>query len=261
MSSSKKTVGSIRNMKSAGQKIVALTAYDYPTAQIMSQSNVDVILVGDTLGVVVLGYESTSEVTVNDIVHHTKAVARGNDFCLIVADLPYGSYSTAKVAVENALLLMSAGADAVKLEGCHPKTTALLVQCDIPVVGHVGLLPQTAEKFRVYGRCPEEAKSIFQQATQLESAGCFAVVLESMTQSLAGKITKALKVPTIGIGAGLNCDGQILVLNDMLGLFDRFRPTFVKRYVELGSTITNAIKTYQREVQKGIFPDKNHTYN
>ena len=145
MSSSKKTVESIRNMKSSGQKIVALTAYDYPTAQIMSQSNVDVILVGDTLGVVVLGYESTSEVTVNDIVHHTKAVARGNDSCLIVADLPYGSYSTAKVAVENALLLMSAGANAVKLEGCHPKTTELLVQCDIPVVGHVGLLPQTAE--------------------------------------------------------------------------------------------------------------------
>lgn len=260
MHSFKQTVESIRNMKSTGEKIVALTAYDYPMAQILSQSQVDLILVGDTLGVVVLGYDTTSKVTVSDIVHHTKAVARGNDFCLIVADLPYGSYTTEKLAIENAKLLISAGADAVKLEGCYPKITESLTQHNIPTVGHIGLLPQTADKFRVYGRSVQEAELISQQAKQLESSGCFALVLESITKKLASKITKSLNIPTIGIGAGSDCDGQILVLNDMLGLFDLFKPTFVKHYAELGITIKDAIANYKREVRENIFPDSNHTY-
>ena len=213
---------------------MALTAYDYPTTRILNQAEVDIILVGDTLGMVVLGYESTASVTMDDIVHHTRAVARGNRTCLLVADLPYRSYTSIDLAIAN--------------------------EHNLPVMGHIGLLPQTADRFRVHGRRTKEAQEIFDQAERLEEAGCFALVLESVIRLLAAEITNSLAIPTIGIGAGVDCDGQILVLHDMLGLFDRFTPTFVKRYADLGKVISRAATTYRLEVQQGLFPHPDHTY-
>jgi len=256
----KRTIEAIQGMKSAGGKIVALTAYDYPTARILNQAEVDIILVGDTLGMVVLGYESTVSVTMDDIVHHTRAVARGNRTCLLIADLPYRSYTSTDLAIANAQRLFDAGAEAVKFEGYHPEITQALVKHNLPVMGHIGLLPQTADRFRVHGRRTKEAKEIFDQAERLEEAGCFALVLEAITRPLAAEITNSLAIPTIGIGAGVDCDGQILVLHDMLGLFDRFTPTFVKRYADLGKVISRAVITYRLEVQQGLFPHPDHTY-
>ncbi|MDP7279464.1 MAG: 3-methyl-2-oxobutanoate hydroxymethyltransferase [Candidatus Poribacteria bacterium] len=256
----KRTIETIQSMKPAGEKVVALTAYDYPTTRILNQAEVDIILVGDTLGMVVLGYESTTSVTMDDIVHHTRAVARGNRTCLLVADLPYRSYTSIDLAIANAQRLFEAGAEAVKLEGCHPEITQALVEHNLPVMGHVGLLPQTADRFRVHGRRTKEAQEIFDQAERLEEAGCFALVLESVIRLLAAEITNSLAIPTIGIGAGVDCDGQILVLHDMLGLFDRFTPTFVKRYADLGKVISRAATTYRLEVQQGLFPHPDHTY-
>jgi len=256
----KRTIETIQSMKPAGEKVVALTAYDYPTTRILNQAEVDIILVGDTLGMVVLGYESTTSVTMDDIVHHTRAVARGNRTCLLVADLPYRSYTSIDLAIANAQRLFEAGAEAVKLEGCHPEITQALVEHNLPVMGHIGLLPQTTDRFRVHGRRTKEAQEIFDQAGRLEKAGCFALVLEAITRPLATEITNLLAIPTIGIGAGVDCDGQILVLHDMLGLFDRFTPTFVKRYADLGKVISRAATIYRLEVQQGLFPHPDHTY-
>lgn len=256
----KKTVNSIQSMKHDGQKISMLTAYDYPTARILNDAEIDIILVGDSLGMVVLGFTDTRSVTMADMLHHTRIVARGNNNCLLVADFPYRTYETREQAVENAHLLRQAGAHAVKPEGNKPEIVKAIVDNDIPVMGHVGLLPQTSEKFRVHGRKSCEAAQITDDAKALEAAGCFAIVLEGIPAHLAETITNALDIPTIGIGAGAACDGQVLVIHDLIGLFDRFSPRFVKQYANLGKELRRAVTLYRLEVRKGLFPDEDHTY-
>ena len=256
----KKTIEFIQSLKHK-QKITMLTAYDYPTARILNDAGVDILLVGDSLGMVVLGYEDTRSVTMADMLHHTKAVARGNAESTLVADLPYRAYETPEQAIENARLLRDAGADAVKLEGNKPEIVRAIVVDGIPVMGHVGLLPQTSERFRVHGRKPTEAKRIVDDAKALEAAGCFSIVLESVPAQLAAEMTQALRIPTIGIGAGPGCDGQVLVIHDLLGLFDRFTPTFVKQYANLRKEIQRAVTHYKLEVQQGLFPDEEHSYH
>ena len=257
----KKTVESIQSMKRAGQKIAMLTAYDYPTARVLNDEDIDIILVGDSLGMVVLGFDDTRRVTISDMLHHTRAVAHGNTECLLVADLPYRTYETPSNAVENARLLRDAGAEAVKPEGNKLESIKAIIADGIPVMGHVGLLPQTSETFRVHGRKPSEAVQIADDAKALEAIGCFAIVLEGIPARLAEEITAALRIPTIGIGAGVNCDGQVLVIHDVIGFFERFSPTFVKQYADLGSGIKHAVTQYKQEVKQGLFPDKEHTYH
>jgi 3-methyl-2-oxobutanoate hydroxymethyltransferase len=257
----KKTVEFIQSMKRSSLKIAMLTAYDYPTARVLNDAELDIILVGDSLGMVVLGFEDTRSVTMADMLHHTRAVARGNTECLLVADLPCRTYDTPSDAVENARLLRDVGADAVKLEGRKLESVKAIVADGIPVMGHVGLLPQTSETFRVHGRKPSEAAQIANDAKALEAAGCFAIVLEGIPTRLAEEITTVSRIPTIGIGAGANCDGQVLVIHDLIGLFDRFSPTFVKQYADLGKEIKRAVAHYRLEVKRGLFPDEEHTYH
>ncbi len=257
----KKTVEFIQSMKRASQKIAMLTAYDCPTARVLNDAELDVILVGDSLGMVVLGFEDTRSVTMADMLHHTRAVARGNTECLLVADLPYRTYETPSDAVENARLLRDAGADAVKPEGKKLESIKAIVADGIPVMGHVGLLPQTSETFRVRGRKPSEAAQIVDDAKALEAAGCFAIVLEGIPARLAKEITAVSQIPTIGIGAGAACDGQVLVLHDLIGFFDQFNPTFAKKYADLGRDLKCAVTHYRLEVKQGLFPDKEHTYH
>ena len=257
----KKTVEFIQSMKRASQKIAMLTAYDCPTARVLNDAELDVILVGDSLGMVVLGFEDTRSVTMADMLHHTRAVARGNTECLIVSDLPFGAYESPSEAVENARLLRGAGADAVKPEGKKLESIKAIIADGIPVMGHVGLLPQTSESFRVHGRKPSEATQISNDAKALEAAGCFAIVLEGIPAWLAKEITAASQIPTIGIGAGAACDGQVLVLHDLMGFFDQFNPTFAKKYAELGQDLKRAVTHYRLEVKQGLFPDKEHTYH
>ena len=256
----KKTVNSIKKTKKSGQGIVMLTAYDYPTALILNQAEIDIILVGDTLGMVVLGYETTRDVTVADMIHHTSAVKRGNETCLIVSDLPYQSDKTSELAVGNAKQLVSAGADAVKIEGNKTGIIRAIISEGIPVMGHVGLLPQTTDRFRVRGRKEREANQILEDAVSLELAGCFAVVLECIPNSVAKKITESLSIPAIGIGAGSSCDGQVLVTHDLIGLFDRFKPSFAKQFANVKKEILRAVECYKFEVQQGTFPDADHSY-
>ena len=235
-----------------------LTAYDYPTALILNQAEIDIILVGDTLGMVVLGYETTRDVTVTDMIHHTSAVKRGNETCLIVSDLPYQSDKTSDLAVENAKQLISTGADAVKIEGNKTEIIGAIINEGIPVMGHVGLLPQTTETFRVRGRKEREANQILEDAISLEQVGCFAVVLECIPNPVAERITESLSIPTIGIGAGASCDGQVLVIHDLIGLFDRFRPSFAKQFTNVKKEILRAVESYKFEVQQETFPDADH---
>ena len=256
-----KTVSYVQSLKHAHEKITMLTAYDYPTAQILNEAGIDIILVGDTLGMVVMGYADTRSVTMAHMLHHTRIVARGNTECLLVSDLPHQSYETPEQAVANAHLLREAGAHAVKLEGNYTEIVKAIVNAGMPVMGHVGLLPQTSERFRVRGRQIAEAEQIVADAHALENAGCFAIVLESIPDALGTKITQELSIPTIGIGAGPGCDGQVLVIHDLLGLFDRFTPTFVKRYADLRKEIHRAVTRYKLEVQQGKFPDAAHSYH
>ena len=256
----KKTVNSIRKTKISGRKIVMLTAYDYPTALILNQAEIDIILVGDTLGMVVLGYETTRDVTITDMIHHTSAVKRGNETCLIVSDLPYQSDKTSDLAVENAKQLVSTGADAVKIEGNKTEIIRAIINEGISVMGHVGLLPQTTETFRVRGRKEREANQILEDAISLEQVGCFAVVLECIPNPVAERITESLSIPTIGIGAGASCDGQVLVIHDLIGLFDRFRPSFAKQFTNVKKEILRAVESYKFEVQQETFPDADHSY-
>ena len=250
--------GQIKSMK--GQEaIVVLTCYDYSTAKLLEEAGIDIVLVGDSLGNVILGYESTREVTMEDMVRHTGAVRRGAVSTFIVTDMPYKSDETSEKALKNANLLTEAGADAVKVEG-KPEICKFLVQNGIAVMGHVGLLPQTAENYKVKGKDIEEAKEIVKQALELNNAGCFAIVLESIPLDLAKRITEAVKVPTIGIGAGPYCDGQVLVINDMLGLFQDFKPKFVKKYANLADEIKKAVKQYKKEVKSGHFPGEEYSF-
>ncbi|MCX6349225.1 MAG: 3-methyl-2-oxobutanoate hydroxymethyltransferase [Candidatus Aureabacteria bacterium] len=261
------TVSAIRAKKKEGKKIVALTAYDYFTARVLNEAGVDIILVGDSLGMVVLGYENTLLVTMEEMIHHMKAVSRGNSRCLLVGDMPFLSYQISEEeALRNAgRFVQEAGAQAVKLEGGKSMAPLVsrMVGAGIPVLGHIGLTPQDILNlggYKVQGRNHESASALLADARALEAAGAFAVVLECVPAALAGEITAALSVPTIGIGAGPLCDGQILVTSDLLGMFDRFKPKFVKRYADLWGTTVAALGEYKKEVEEGTFPSGEQSY-
>jgi 3-methyl-2-oxobutanoate hydroxymethyltransferase len=261
------TTATIRAMKKKGEKITMLTAYDYPTALALDAEGIDILLVGDTLGMVVLGYDSTLPVTMEDMIHHTKAVMRGAQHALVIGDMPFMSYQVSvEEAVRNAgRFLKETGCQAVKLEGGREvaETTRRIAAAGIPVMGHVGLTPQSIHQFggfKVQGKEDKAALRILEDAKILQEAGAFSVVLECVPKELAKAITESLEIPTIGIGAGIYCDGQVLVVNDMLGLFERFTPKFVKKYGHLNDEIRAAVKTYIDDVKKGDFPDDVHSY-
>ena len=262
----KVTTLALRQKKERGEPISMLTAYDYPTALIMDQAGMDCILVGDSLGMVVLGYENTLPVTMEDMLHHCRAVSRGAHGALLIGDMPFMSYqASAEEAVRNAgRFLQNGGMDAVKLEGGHERVEAVraIVAAGIPVMGHLGLTPQSVHQlggFRPQGRTALAAKRLLEDAFLLEEAGCFGVVLESVPVRLAALISKKLSIPTIGIGAGAGCDGQVLVTHDLLGLFDRFTPKFVKKYADLHGEMQKAFAQYMTEVQGRTFPAAEHT--
>ncbi len=241
-----------------------LTAYDYPTAKLAAEAGVDVLLVGDSLGMVVLGYESTVPVTVEEVLHHTKAARRGAPEVHLVADLPYLSDATPERALAAAArLIKEGGADSVKLEGAKLEVVQALIGAGVPVLGHVGLTPQTAASlggYKVQGRSAAAAKRLLEDALALEGAGVWGVVLEMVPEQLAALVSEQLSVPTIGIGAGAATDGQVLVFHDLIGVFDRFKPRFVKRYLEGGQLIRQAIAAYAAEVRAGSFPADEHSY-
>jgi len=247
--------------KKAKEKIIMLTAYDYQMAKILDQSGIDLILVGDSSGMVVQGYATTREVTMDDMIFHVRAVARGAEETPIIGDMPINSSNTAREGLRNARLFIESGARGVKIEGNKPDVIEALIDEGIPVMGHVGMLPQVAEKYRVKGKEPEEARSILQDALDLDRTGVFSTVLECIPESLAKRITERTKAPTIGIGAGKYCDGQVLVVNDMLGFDESFRPKYVKTYVNLNKTISDAVARFREEVSSGKYPDEEHTYH
>lgn len=261
------TVRHFLEMKRRGEKIVALTAYDYPFARLLQEAGVDLILVGDSLGQVVLGYESTLPVTLDEMLHHGKAVRRGAPGTFTVLDLPFLSYQASEDdAVRSAGRVLKEGAaHAVKVEGGGPRTCAVverLVETGIPVMGHVGLTPQsihTLGGYRVQGREEVEADRIREGARALEEAGCFSIVLELVPAPLAAEVTAALRIPTIGIGAGPECDGQVLVLPDALGLNPDFRPRFLKRFANLHDAAREGVEAYVREVREGRYPGPEHS--
>jgi len=267
MERKKVTITDLQNKKRDGKKITMLTAYDYPTAKLVDDAGLDVILVGDSLGMVVLGYESTVPVTMDEMIHHAKAVRRGTKYAFLIGDMPFGSYQVSREeAIRNAARFMKeAGCDAVKLEGGNEvlDVTIAIASAGIPVLGHLGLTPQTISKlggFKVQGKTAEAAKDILDQALKLQRAGCFAVVLECVPNEVARMITEKLSIPTISCGGGPYCDGQVLVTNDMIGIFDRFIPKFVKQYIKLSPMILDAFRKYKEEVEKGIFPDEAHSF-
>ncbi len=251
---------SIRQRKGK-EKIIMLTAYDYQIAKILDEINIDLILVGDSLGMVVQGHSNTKSVTMMDMIYHIKAVARGARNTSIIGDMPINSCNNVKDGLQNAEKFIEAGADGVKIEGDKPQVVKTLIEAGIPVMGHVGMLPQMAETYRVKGKKPEEAEEIFGNALNLDQLGVFSIVLECTPQSLAKKITENVKTPTIGIGAGKYCDGQVLVINDMLGLDESFKPKYVKRYAALNKVIRNSVASFAKEVSAGKYPDEEHTYH
>ena len=263
----KNTTTSIMQMKNSGHKISMLTAYDYTTARVLDEAGVNTILVGDSLGNVILGYEDTISVTVEDMIHHSAAVARGAKNALVVTDLPFMSYQTSVYdAVVNAGRLMKEGrAGAVKLEGGKevcPQIKAI-VSAGIPVVAHLGLTPQSINTFggfKVQGKTEAAAKKLIEDAKAVEEAGAFLLVLECVPAKLAKLVTESINIPTIGIGAGAGCDGQVLVIYDMLGMFSDFKPKFVKHFANAGDVIREAVKTYIAEIDDGTFPAEEHCY-
>jgi 3-methyl-2-oxobutanoate hydroxymethyltransferase len=262
----KVTSQSLRALKQAGHVISVLTAYDYPTALAMDQAGIEVILVGDSLGMVVLGYANTLPVTMEDMLHHCKAVARGTQYALLIGDMPFMSYQVSpEEAVRNAgRFLQEAGMDAVKLEGGSERLNSIraIISAGIPVMGHLGLTPQSVHMlggFRPQGRDAVAAQHLFEDARLLQEAGCFSLVLESVSARLARFISERLEIPTIGIGAGAGCDGQVLVSHDLLGLFERFTPKFVKKYAKLYQEMTEAFTAYKSEVEGHIFPAEEHS--
>jgi 3-methyl-2-oxobutanoate hydroxymethyltransferase len=261
----KPTVLELRRSK--GGRLAMLTAYDFPTAKLVAEAGVDLILVGDSLGMVVLGYDSTVPVTMDDMVHHTKAARRGAPNAFLIADLPFLSYGTLEEALVNSARLMKeAGADSVKLEGGREVAPLVegLVRAGVPVLGHVGLTPQTASAlggYRLQGKDEENARRIVDGAQALEQAGCWGVVLELVPAPLAKLITGKISIPTIGIGAGADCDGQVLVFHDLVGMFSGFTPTFVKRYTEAGTAIRDAVAQYAEEVRSGTFPSESQAFS
>lgn len=262
------TVPEIRGMKGRGEKITALTAYDYCFARILDEAGIDILLVGDSLGMVIQGHENTLPVTMDDMVYHTRVVVRGRKRALVVADMPFLSF---QVSVEEARrnagrLVQEGGAEAVKLEGGVGMLPAVkgVAEMGIPVMGHVGLTPQWIHQFggyRVQGKEKASGEAIVRDALALEEAGAFAVVLEGIPMDLAKGITERLSIPTIGIGAGVHCDGQVLVVHDMLGLYDRFSPKFVKRYADVKGVMIKAVKDYVAEVRGRTFPGEKHSFH
>ena len=268
----KVTVPDILSRKSSSldkkAKISCLTAYDYPTARLLDEAGVEVLLVGDSLGMAVLGYDSTLPVTLDDILHHTRAVRRGTRRALLVADMPYGSFHvSAEETIRNAMrLVKEGGAEAVKVEGGERRieVIAKLVEAEIPVMGHIGLTPQSFNSlggFHVQGKTGDAARQVERDARAVEAAGAFAVVLESMPRELAARITEKLRIPTIGIGAGPDCDGQILVFHDLIGLTIGHKPKFVRQYANLAAEVARAVGEYCEDVRNGNFPADAESYH
>ncbi len=263
----RKSVIDIRNMKANDEKIAVLTAYDYPFARLMDGEGIDVILVGDSAGSVVAGHDTTLPVTMEEMLYHCRAVARGSEQALIVADLPFLSYQTSRrdARLNAGRLVKEGGAQAVKLEGGEnvAATIRTIVDMDVPVMAHIGLTPQSIHRmggYRVQGRDEVQAHQLLADARAVEAAGAFAVVLEGIPAALAKEITAALAIPTIGIGAGVDCDGQVLVIHDILGLCEKYSPKFVKKYADVADTIRGGIRDYIKEVKQGEFPTDEHSF-
>ena len=258
----------LQQKKEAGQPITMLTAYDYPGAMLVDEAGIDIILVGDSLAMTVLGYPDTVSVTVDEMLHHCKAVARGATRAFLIGDMPFMSYQIEQTeAIRNAGRFMKEGRmDAVKLEGGREigETVWAVVQAGIPVMGHIGLTPQTISKlggYKVQGKTAAAARRLLEDALALEEAGCFSIVLEAIPAPVAEAVSQKLTIPAIGIGAGAGCDGQVLVFHDLLGLFDRFTPKFVKRYADLRQPVLAALRTYREEVEMRVFPDASRIYD
>ena len=267
MDRKKVNILTLQNKKKRGEPISMLTAYDYPSALLVDAAEIDMILVGDSLGMVVLGYENTTPVTMDEMRHHCRAVARGARYAFLVGDLPFMSYQADNAeAVRNAGSLMKAGRmDAVKLEGGEEmaETIAAIVRAGIAVMGHIGLTPQSQSKlggYRIQGKTAVSAQKLYDDALTLQAAGCFSIVLEAVPAVVAREISAALEIPTIGIGAGAGCDGQVLVLHDLLGLYDNLQPRFVKQYANLRAAMIEAFAAYRDEVTARTFPAEAHTY-
>jgi 3-methyl-2-oxobutanoate hydroxymethyltransferase len=267
MKDKKTTLLDLQQKKGAGEPITMLTAYDYPTGLLVDQAGIDIILVGDSLAMVVLGHENTVSVTMDEMLHHCRAVARGAKQPLLVGDMPFMSYQVdVKEAVRNAGRFLKEGnMDVIKLEGgCHiAPTVAAIVDAGIPVMGHIGLTPQTISKlggYRVQGKDVATAKALIADALALEQAGAFSLILEAIPSPVAKIISERVSIPTIGIGAGPHCDGQVLVIHDLIGLFDRFLPKFVKQYADIFPTIVGALSQYRQDVIDGAFPAPEHGY-
>ena len=262
------SINQIREMKAKAEKITMLTAYDYSTARIVDEAGIPLILVGDSLGMVMLGYESTIPVTIDEMLHHTKAVIRGTQRAMVIGDMPFMTYH---ISVEDTLrnsarFIQEAGAQAVKLEGGVNVADKIrkIVDCGIPVIGHIGLTPQSIHQFggfKVQGKTPEAASKLLEDARAVEAAGAFAIVLETVPAPLATLITQKVNIPTIGIGAGPGCDGQVQVINDILGSFTDFVPKHAKQYVRLADIMSNAITDYYNEVRSGTFPTEKQSFS
>jgi 3-methyl-2-oxobutanoate hydroxymethyltransferase len=261
-----KSVSDIISKKKSGQKISVVTAYDYTLASLCDRANVDVMLVGDSAGMVMLGYENTVPVTMEQMILFTEAVSRARNNALVVADMPFMSYQASITdAIANSGRLVKAGADAVKLEGGQSMvpTVSSIVKTGIPVMGHIGFQPQTttlSQGYRVQGKTKEAAVSLIEDAKALEEAGVFAIVLEMVTAEVARVISKSISIPTIGIGSGKYCDGQVLVIHDMLGMYEKLKPKFAKQYMSLSSQITKAVSNYKFDIETGRFPSKNNWF-
>lgn len=261
------TIQDCLKKKKEGKKITMLTAYDYPFARIVDEAGIDVILVGDSLGMVVQGLENTLPVTMDEMIYHTKMVTRAVKSAMVMGDMPFMSYQTGmKDAVRNAgRFLKEAGASAVKMEGGAEIAEHIqaMTKSDIPVMAHIGLTPQSIHRmggYKVQGKSDEAAKKLIEEAHIVEEAGAFSLLLEAIPMNLARTISKELSIPTIGIGAGPHCDGQVLVLHDVIGLFERFVPKFIKQYTNVKEDALQAIKTYKEEVEKGLFPSKEQSF-
>lgn len=260
------TVDTVREMKGRGEKIACLTAYDYPMARILDESGIEIILVGDSAANVYAGEKTTLPITMEEMLYHTRIVARAVKNALVIADMPFLSFQVSpSETVLNAGRFLKTGAGGVKVEGCRPIADSIrkLVDLGIPVMGHLGLTPQSIHQlggYKLQGKDEMAAARMIEDACILDQAGCFAIVLEKIPARLGRSITQAVTVPTIGIGAGPDCDGQILVLNDLLGIFEDFTPKFVKKYAELGRTIRAAVGQYRSEVKDGKFPDSEHSF-
>jgi 3-methyl-2-oxobutanoate hydroxymethyltransferase len=268
MEQKKVTAPDIKEKKKSGAKITMLTAYDYPTALLVDRAGIDMILVGDSLGMVVLGYNDTVSVTMDEMLHHTKIVSSAVRRALVLGDMPFGSYNVSvERAVENANRMMKeARADGIKLEGGKQmaRVAEAVVNAGIPVQGHIGLTPQTASSlggFKVQGKSFEAARSLIEDAKALEDAGCFSIVIEAIPSPIAKMVTESVSIPTIGIGAGIDCDGQVLVIHDLIGLFERFTPKFVKQYVKISDIILSAVSQYKSDVENMRFPEEKHSFS